>query len=365
MSQSPAERAHATNQRTGLLLLNLGTPDAPTPRAIRRYLRQFLSSPRVIELPRPLWLPILYGFILPLRPRRVAHAYRQIWTEAGSPLLVISRKQAQGLRSRLQQRFDDEILIELAMICGQPDIDTALAALEAKGVRRLLVLPLFPQYSGTTTGSALSTVLARINQYRWLPELRTVNSYHDDPAYIDALARSVKRHWQEHGRAEHLLISFHGIPRRYVEAGDPYYCHCHKTARLVSETLQLQDNQWSLCFQSRFGKAPWVQPYTDQRIADLAAAGTKAIEVLCPGFAADCLETLEEIDLRYRALFLESGGERFHYIPALNAGEAHLDALTGIAVRHLQQWVQPALSEAALMQRQQRAQAREKPFYGR
>lgn len=365
MTTTLADTTHAATSRTGVLLVNLGTPDAPTPPAIRRFLAQFLADPRVVEIPRALWLPILYGFVLSLRPRRLAHPYGQIWTDAGSPLLAISKRQAEGLRTRLRKHFDIEIPVELAMTYGKPGIDAGLAALEAQSARRVLVLPLYPQYSGSTTGAVMDAVFAQLKGRRWLPELRSVNSYHDDAGYITALAHSVQTHWQAHGRGEHLLMSFHGIPRGYVLAGDPYYCHCQKTARLLAETLRLEPDHWSVGFQSRFGKTPWIEPYTDTQIKALAAAGTQTLDVLCPGFSADCLETLEEVSLRYKADFLNAGGNSFRYIAALNDNDAHLDAIADIAIRNMAQWVPVTDSAAAVQQRRQRAATLEDAFYGR
>ncbi len=360
-----ADNTHAASARAGVLLVNLGTPDAPTPRAIRRFLAQFLADPRVIEIPRVLWLPILYGLVLPLRPRRLVHAYGQIWTDEGSPLLVFAKRQAQGLQARLQTQFQTEIPVELAMSYGNPGIEAGLAALNAQNARRILLLPLFPQYSGTTTGAVMTAVFARLKGQRWLPELRSVNSYHDDTGYIAALASSVRAHWLIHGRGQHLLMSFHGIPRHYVLAGDPYHCQCQKTARLLAEALQLEPGCWSVSFQSRFGKTPWIEPYTDVRIKALAAAGTQTLDVLCPGFSADCLETLEEVSLRYKVDFLNAGGRSFRYIAALNDDDAHLDAIAGIAIRNLMQWLPDADSGVDVEQRQQRAKALEDAFYGR
>lgn len=320
--------------RTGVLLVNLGTPSAPTAPAIRRYLREFLSDRRVVELPRVLWWPILNGFVLPLRPLRLAHAYASVWTERGSPLLAFSRDQQQGLQARL----GDRAIIALAMRYGEPSIAAALAGLQAQGVRRLLVLPLYPQYSATTTASVFDAVFDAFRPLRWPPELRTVNSYHDDAGYIGALADSVRRHWNERGRGDHLLMSFHSIPQRYVEAGDPYEDFCEKTARALAEALSLAPEQHSLSFQSRVGRAKWLSPYTDERIAELARGGVRRLDVVCPGFAADCLETLEEVALRYGADFRKAGGGELRYVPALNADVAHLDALTALIRRHLQGW---------------------------
>lgn len=319
----------APPRRTGVLLVNLGTPEAPTAPAIRRYLREFLSDRRVVELPRLLWWPVLYGFILPLRPRRLVHAYESVWTEQGSPLLAIGTAQ----RTALQQRLGSDVLVELAMRYGRPSIEAAIAALEAAGVQRLVVLPLYPQYSATTTASVLDAVFAALSARRRLPELSTIGSYHDDPGYIAALAASVQAHWTQHGRGEHLLISFHSIPQRYVDAGDPYAAECRRTAALLAERLELPHEQWSISYQSRVGRGRWLSPYTEEHVVELAGRGLRRLDTICPGFAADCLETLEEIALRYAADFRAAGGETLRYIPALNAEPAHMDALAALIRR--------------------------------
>lgn len=360
-----AEQAHAQTPRTGVLLLNLGTPDAATPTAIRRYLAEFLADPRVVEVPRAVWWPVLHLFILPFRPRRLAHAYGQIWTEDGSPLMSISRRQAAGISERLGQRFGGTVPVELAMTYGNPGIARGLDELRARGARRIVLLPLYPQYSGSTTGAVMDAAFHHLSGQRWLPELRTINSYHDDDGYLAALEASVRRHWADHGQGDHLLLSFHGVPRRYVLDGDPYHCQCLKTGRLLAERLALPAERLSVSFQSRFGKAPWVQPYTDERIVALARAGTRRLDVICPGFSADCLETLEEVSLRYKADFLGAGGSTFHYIAALNDAPDHLDALTALLARSLDGWVPEPEPADAAARRQQRADERKAAFYGR
>lgn len=323
----------------GVLLANLGTPDAPTPTAIRRYLRQFLSDRRVVELPRALWLPVLYGFILPFRPRRLAHAYAQVWQAEGSPLLVISRQQQAALSLALQNRLGRPLPVALAMTYGEPSIASALAELDAAGVERILLLPLYPQYSGTTTAAVLDGVFSRLSARRLLPALHTISDYHDDPGYIAALAASVHAHWQSQGRGAHLLMSFHSIPQRYVDAGDPYQRQCQATAQLLARALQLDETQWSLSYQSRIGNQPWLSPYTDLYITELAQRGYSTLDVICPGFSADCLETLEEVSLRYGETFRAAGGNALRYIPALNADEAHIDALAQLVLRQLRGWL--------------------------
>lgn len=329
---------HGRPERLGILLVNLGTPDAPTPPAVRRFLAEFLSDPRVIELPRWLWLPILHGVILRIRPRRSAHAYQQIWTDRGSPLMVQSQDLAARLHVELTRQLGPTVSLTLGMVYGNPSIPHALRQLREAGATRILVLPLYPQYSGTTTASVFDRVSRTLQGWRWVPELRFITQYHDDPAYIDAVAASIEQHWHSRGDRSHLLFSFHGIPKSYLLAGDPYHCQCHKTARLVAERLLLADTDWSLSFQSQVGRAEWLRPYTDELLVEFARNGRRDITVACPGFAIDCLETLEEIELRNRATFLASGGRSYAYVPALNASDAQVALLTGLVVRHSQGW---------------------------
>jgi ferrochelatase len=329
---------HDAPETLGVLMVNLGTPDAPSTGAVRRYLAEFLSDPRVIEMPRLLWMAILHGVILRIRPKRSAHAYRQVWSERGSPLLDISRRQEEALQRALEQRNIGPLKVELAMRYGSPSIAGGLGALRRANVRRLLVLPMYPQYSATTTASAFDAVSSELQRWRWLPELRFVNQYHDEPGYIQALADSIRRHWDEHGQADKLLFSFHGIPREYFLGGDPYYCHCQKTARLVVERLAIPEQRWGLSFQSRVGNQEWLRPYTDQQLREWGAAGVGSVQVICPGFSADCLETLEEIVLQNRDFFLQAGGREYGYIPALNDDPAHIAALTGVVARHIGGW---------------------------
>lgn len=333
-SSDPGALAHTQTARSGVLLVNLGTPDAPEAPAIRRYLAEFLGDRRVVELPRLLWWPILYGLILPLRPRKLAHAYASVWTAQGSPLLAISRAQQAGL----QRQLGDGIPVALGMCYGNPSIASALDELRERGARRIVVLPLYPQYSATTTAAVFDAVFAQLKPLRWWPELRLVNGYHDLPAYIDALAASVRAHWQAQGGARHLLMSFHSIPLHCLERGDPYYCFCQKTARLLAAALQLAPDAWSLSFQSRLGRAKWLTPYTDRTIEKLAREGVGELDVICPGFSADCLETLEEVSLRYGEQFRAAGGKALRYIPALNDGAEHLQMLEALARQHLSGW---------------------------
>ncbi|MDG4549197.1 MAG: ferrochelatase [Candidatus Contendobacter sp.] len=328
---------HDQPARAGILLANLGTPDAPTPTAVRRYLAEFLWDSRVVELPRPLWWLILHGVILRVRPARSARKYRLIWTPEGSPLLAISQRQAAAVAAALAERYPGPIQVAVGMRYGNPSIAAALAELRAAGVRRLLVLPLYPQYSAATVASTFDAVAAELRTWRWLPELRFITQYHDDAGYLDALAAQI--HAARADRpGERLLFSFHGLPKRNLLAGDPYYCQCHKTARLVAERLGLQSDQWAVAFQSRFGRAEWLQPYASALLATWAKAGIKSVDVACPGFAADCLETLEEIAIENRRVFLAGGGERYRYLPALNDYPTHIAALVALIGRHAAGW---------------------------
>lgn len=331
---------HGKSESTGVLLVNLGTPEEPTTSAVRKYLAQFLSDPRVIEIPRPVWLAILYGFILPRRPPVIVKKYKEIWLKEGAPLLHYSQRQAKLIQQEMESRFSGPVFIEPAMRYGKPSIESALESLQEKGARRILVLPLYPQYSATTTATGFDEVTKVLRGWRWVPELRFVGQYHDHPAYIDALAKSVKQHWKEKGKENLLLMSFHGLPKRNLDLGDPYFCQCHKTGRLLAEKLQLKNNQWKLTFQSRFGKAEWLQPYTDKTLSSLPEEGVKSVDVICPGFPSDCLETLEEINIENREYFMEAGGESYHYIPALNDNQDHIKALTDIIQQHTQGWAE-------------------------
>ena len=336
--ESTPEFKHGLEESTGILLVNLGTPTAPTPSAVRRFLKQFLSDPRVVEYPRWLWWLILNGIILLIRPSRSAAAYRKIWTDDGSPLMIFSLAITAGVRSRLQERLHGSTNVELAMSYGEPSIDDAIDRLLAKGARRLLVLPLYPQYSGTTTASVIDAVARKFKRLRWVPEARFINQYHDEQGYIDSLAASIREFWRENGRASQLLFSFHGVPRSTLLRGDPYHCQCQKTARLVASALELGDDEWILAFQSRVGREEWLRPYTDETIIQLANQGLDRLDVVCPGFSTDCLETLEEIAMQNAELFQEAGGDTLHYIPALNARDDHLNFLTDLIAKHLGGW---------------------------
>jgi len=330
---------------TGVLLTNLGTPDTPTTSDVRRYLAEFLWDPRVVEIPRPLWWMILHGIILRLRPARSARKYATVWTEAGSPLLAISKRQAAALQQALDKHCPGPVKVAVAMRYGNPSIAAGLDALRDAGARRLLLFPLYPQYSATTTASTFDALAAVLKTWRWLPELRMISHYHDDAAYIGALVQRIRATWRETKPGERLLFSFHGLPKRNLLAGDPYHCECHKTARLVAEELGLEQGHWAVSFQSRFGRAEWLKPYTSELLAQWAKEGVDSVDVVCPGFAADCLETLEEIAVENRDIFLAAGGKTFHYIPALNDDAQHIEALTALILRHSGGW--PELSREA------------------
>ncbi len=340
-----------------VLLCNLGTPDAPDAKALRRYLAEFLADPRVVEIPRWVWWPILHGIVLRTRPAKSAAKYARIWSPEGSPLKVWTDKQARLLEGYLGQR-GHRVAVQSAMRYGEPSIATVLSQLKASGVQRILVLPLYPQYCAATTASVFDAVANWAQRTRTLPELRFVNSYHDDAGYIDALAKRVTDHWMVNGRGDRLIMSFHGVPARALALGDPYHCACRKTARLLAERLTLKPAQWAVTFQSRFGKAKWLEPYTDASLRALAREGVARVDLICPGFAADCLETLEEIAIEARAAFLESGGKEFHYIECLNDQHEGMAAFAAIALRHLQGWdTSGATDEAAARMQRERALA--------
>lgn len=324
-------------QQTAVLLCNLGTPDEPTPAAVRRYLAQFLGDPRVVEIPRAIWLPLLYGVILPFRAKSSAHKYASIWTPDGSPLRIWTERQAKRLQGWLGER-GRRVSAVYAMTYGKPSIASQLDALKAAGVQRILVLPCYPQYSGTTTASVIDAVNRWTGGQRAIPELRFVTTYHADAGYIRALAKSIERHWRANGKPSHLVMSFHGIPERNVKLGDPYEKECRETARLLAAQLSLEEGSYSVTFQSRFGKAKWLEPSTDSALRELGRKGTARVDVVCPGFTGDCLETLEEIALEGREAFIESGGKEFHYIPCLNDDTEWIGALGQLAERHLAGW---------------------------
>lgn len=336
--QSSPQLKPGPSGSTGILVVNLGTPDAPTASAVRRFLRPFLSDPRVIEYPRFLWWLVLNLVILQIRPARSAAAYRKIWTARGSPLLIHSQEIAQGLQQRLDSRTTGKLHVELAMNYGEPSIAAAIDSLLAKGVNRILTLPLYPQYSGTTTASVFDSVARKLNTLRRIPEMRFINDYHDEPGYIAALAASIREDWAQNGRGDKLLLSFHGVPKNSVARGDPYHDQCQQTARLLAAALALADDDWVISFQSRVGREEWLRPYTDETIATLGTQGVSRVDVVCPGFPADCLETLEEIAMQNAELFADSGGGSLHYISALNAREDHASFLACLAKQHLGGW---------------------------
>ena len=313
---------------TALILCNLGTPSAPSPSAVRRYLAEFLSDRRVVEIPRALWLPILYGLVLPTRPKKSAAKYAQIWLgDKGSPLLHYTELQTAGL----QARCGDKAKVYTAMRYGQPALPAVLSQAQADGAQRIIILPMYPQYSGTTTASVFDSAAAWSAQQRHIPSLTIISDFHQHPAYIAALAAQVQAHWQQHGRAQKLLLSFHGLPQRCVDLGDPYAAQCQQTAALLAAALQLPPDAWQISFQSRFGKAKWLEPATDHSLEKLGAQGCASVDVFCPGFVADCLETLEEIAIENRDIFIQAGGQDLRFIPCLNDSPAWLDALAQMA----------------------------------
>jgi protoporphyrin/coproporphyrin ferrochelatase len=337
---------HAKAPTTGVLLVNLGTPDAPTPAALRRYLGQFLSDKRVVEIPHLIWKPILHGIILRTRPAKSAAKYASIWTKDGSPLRFWTQRQATLLQGYLGER-GHRVSVVWAMRYGQPSIAAGLDALKAQGATRVLVVPLYPQYSGATTASVMDDVFAWGQRTRRLPELRSINHFHDDARYIEALAESVRQHWQREGQGGKLVISFHGMPERTLHLGDPYHCECHKTARLLAERLGLSKDDYVVTFQSRFGRAKWLQPYTEPTLHALGKSGVERVDVICPAFVSDCIETLEEIAMEGKQAFLSSGGKAFHYIPCLNETVPWMRALASLCEQHLQGWPTKAEDQPA------------------
>jgi ferrochelatase len=329
---------HGTVSRSAVVLVNLGTPDAPTRGAVRRYLKQFLSDPRVVEIPRAIWWFILHGIILPFRSGASAKKYASIWTLDGSPLRVHTSNQAMLLHEALGQRGHGDVIVAMAMRYGSPSLPDVLARLKEDGCDRIAIVPAYPQYSGTTTGSIWDAVFAHYKKIRNVPELRLVKNYHDHDGYIDALRQNILAHWDTYGRGEKLIMSFHGVPKRTLMLGDPYHCECHKTARLLAARLKLKPEDYIVTFQSRFGKAEWLQPYTAPTVAQLARDGVRRVDVICPGFTSDCLETLEEIAMEVRHDFLSNGGKEFQYIPCLNEGPHWIAALAEIAEQHMIGW---------------------------
>ncbi|MXR67608.1 ferrochelatase [Shewanella sp. JBTF-M18] len=325
--------------KLGVLLVNLGTPDTPTPKDVRQFLKQFLSDPRVVDLSPWIWKPILNGIILNTRPKAVAKLYESIWWPEGSPLMVISERQREALSEILKARHGRDIPVELGMSYGNPSLSAGIDKLLAKGIERLVVLPLYPQYSCSTVAPVFDAIASDYKQRRNYPETRFSKEYFNHPAYIAALADSVRRHWQEKGRGDCLLMSFHGVPLRYVTEGDPYQAQCQHTAQLLAEALGLSESQWRLCFQSKFGKEEWLTPATDALLESLPSQGVKRVDILCPAFAVDCLETLEEISIGGKESFIEAGGEAYHFIPCLNDDEAHMQLLADLVTEQAAGWL--------------------------
>ena len=332
---------HGTPATTAVVIANLGTPEAPTAPALKRYLRQFLADPRVVEIPRLLWWPILNGIILNVRPKKSAAKYASVWTPDGSPLKVHTERQARLLAGYLGERGHRHLTVTWAMRYGEPSLPATLDRIKAAGATRILVVPMYPQYAASTTATVVDEVCRWLTGRRNQPEVRFVRNFHDDPGYLAALEQSVRNHWVKSGPlggGDKLVISFHGLPRRSLDLGDPYHCECLKTGRLLAERLNLAPEQVRICFQSRFGRAEWLQPYTAPTLVELARSGTGRVDVICPGFVADCLETLEEIAIEGKADFLSSGGREYHYIPALNEENGWISALTALVERHLAGW---------------------------
>jgi ferrochelatase len=322
----------ATANKTGVLLVNLGSPAAPTTSAVRRFLKEFLGDPRVVNLPRPLWWVILRFFILPFRPHRSTAAYRKIWDEKGSPLVFLTRQLTDMVAQRLNAKG---VITDYAMRYGKPSIAEQLNVLKKQGIDNLIILPLYPQYSSTTTASVYDDLIKELNRWRHLPSFQFISDYHQDEHYIAAVAESIEKIWRKQGRNDLLLMSFHGLPEQLTQWGDPYFHQCHKTAALIAEKLDLDKENWRVVFQSRFGKAQWLKPYCAETLQNLARQGVKKIDVVCPGFAVDCLETLEEIAMENKALFIKAGGETYRYIPALNDSKLHADAIVKLIEQKL------------------------------
>lgn len=332
--KSATSSNNAPSAATGIILVNLGTPDAPTPDMVRRYLAEFLWDNRVVEAPRWLWWLALHGVILRIRPGKVARSYQSIWQAQGSPLLTYT----QALTNAVQTQFNEPIYVRTAMRYGNPSIRSVLNELHDKHIQRLLIIPLFPQYSATTSAAVFDAVTTELQTWRRVPELRFCMQYHEHPLYIQALAQSIRDSYQQHGTPQRLLFSFHGIPQRYVNAGDPYSQQCHRTAQLVATSLNLSTEQWQLTFQSRFGREPWLQPYTDMTLKSLPSQGIHSVHIISPGFAVDCLETLEEIAVQNREFFEHAGGKAYHYIPALNDNDHHVKLFTQLIHDHMCNW---------------------------
>jgi ferrochelatase len=336
--RSQTQFTHKQADKIGVLITNLGTPDAPTKSALRRYLKEFLWDPRVVEVPRPIWWAVLNLVILNIRPARSAKAYSTVWTEEGSPLLVHTQNQAAALAKKCASEYGDDVIVEFAMRYGNPSIRSTIDKMLNAGVRKLVVLPLYPQYCASTTGSTFDAVANDFSKRRWLPELRFISNYVDNQQYINAVANKIKQHWAEHGKADKLLFSYHGIPKRYLLNGDPYHCECHKTSRLIADALNIDKQDYMTTFQSRFGREEWLTPYTDETLKALPKEGVESVQVVCPGFSADCLETIEEIGEENRDYFIQAGGIRYEYIEALNSDAEHIDMLFSLVQSNIKDW---------------------------
>ena len=328
-----------SSDKLGVLLVNLGTPSAPDTASVRRYLREFLSDPRVVEVPKPLWWFILNFFILTTRPSRSAALYRKIWQPEGSPLLINALNQAKALQQTLDEAETSQVRVAVAMRYGEPSIEQGLDNFTEDGINKILVLPMYPQYSGSTVGSVLDEVGNVLQKRRYVPSIRFTSGYSDQDSYISGLTDSVKSHWDEHGRSEVLLMSFHGIPEGYSLKGDPYPNECRKTAELLAKELGLNEKQWLVAFQSRFGPKKWLQPYTDDVLRNMVELGVSTVDVICPGFSVDCLETLEEVAIGYKSLFYQLGGKTFNYIPCLNDRPSHIHMLEDIIKSSISDWL--------------------------
>jgi len=326
------------SSKYGVLLVNLGTPDEPTPKAVKKYLKAFLSDTRVVEIPAFIWYFILNGMVLPLRCKKVAKAYASIWTDQGSPLRVIGEQQTASLKQLMKENHNVDLKIELAMTYGEPSISSKLELMQNQGIDKILVLPLYPQYSATTTAAVFDKLNQSLAKIRNLPEIRFVKDYYQNPLYIKALAQSIKDFWQNNSQADKLIFSFHGLPKVNIEKGDPYFEHCEYTAKETAKLLGLEDPQWMITFQSRFGKQEWLQPYTDKTLEQLPKEGVKSVQLICPAFSADCLETLEEISIENKEVFMEAGGKEFDYIPALNNRADHISVFEDIVLKNLANW---------------------------
>jgi len=347
---SEKDFSHGTPNSVGILLVNLGTPDNTKTSSVRRYLRQFLSDPRVIEVPKVIWWFVLNLFILPFRPSKSAEAYKEIWTKEGSPLLLYSEEITKKIQKSFNGReLKNDFHVELAMSYGKPSIENSLNKLRKKNVRRILLLPMYPQYSSTTTGSVFENVTKVLSKQRWIPEFRHINQYHDNKAYIETISKSIKEFWKSNGTPDRLLFSFHGLPKKMLLEGDPYHCQCYKTARLVSEKLELSEDDWFVSFQSRLGPTKWLEPYTDETLKSWGEKKSGVVDVICPGFSVDCLETLEEIAMENAEYYEEAGGKKLRYIPALNSQQKHISFLINLIEKNISDWIHESTEQWSQM----------------